>query len=157
MEVDPWGSAIRCWSHVRSNTEIARNSRNAASISSVLGCTFLVDANTELPTRPRRRSSSKPTESASPIAASASRTACRSYSTTDAGAYQGPRRGKPKDAWTPLRGRMEVICGFAGAIKPTHLARSSCLTKVRVVQHYPKKWPIKPRKVSPRGRLVTNE
>jgi hypothetical protein len=55
---------------------------------------------------------------------------------TDAGAYQG--RAKPKGAWTHLRGRMEMICGFPAAITPTHLARSGCLTKVRVVQHYPK-------------------
>jgi hypothetical protein len=35
---------------------------------------------------------------------------------------------------TPLATRR----AFRGAITPTHLARSSCLTKVKVVQHYPK-------------------
>jgi hypothetical protein len=52
--------------------------------------------------------------------------------------HQGPRRAKPKDALTHLRGRMGVICEFPAAITPTHLARSSCLTKVSVAQHYPK-------------------
>jgi hypothetical protein len=36
----------------------------------------------------------------------------------------GKARAKPKDAWTHLRGRMEVICRFPAAITPTHLAQS---------------------------------
>ena len=58
---------------------------------------------------------------------------------TDAGTVKArAAQSQRKDAWTHLRGRMGVICGFPAAITPTHLARSSCLTKVRVVQHYPK-------------------